>query len=281
MTVSIIVHVVMLAAFGIAKFSNPADSEIQKVAPTAKISRIKKLIDANPVTVKPKIKKHLAGQPINTTTRIVDTSLSGLETSPQMFSPKTQTDFSDEEILDKGVEFFGSVTGERKICYLVDCSGSMHGVFRKVQKKLKNSISSLQFDQYFYIIFFGNDKLFESGNGKLLRATQKNKTAAYDFIDSIGPAGQTNAAKALKRAIQIRDSKGKRPSLIYFLTDGFELMDKDQSSFIRKIEVLLRKSAPQTKINTIGFWPQGDDRKMLETIAKQSNGCATFITDGN
>jgi len=273
--------VVVLAAFGIAKFSKPVDSAIQKTTPAAKVSRIKKIINANPVTAKPKIKKRFAQQPINTTTRIFDTSLPDLQTSQQMFRPKTQTEFPTAEVLSKNVEFFGSTTGERKICYLVDCSGSMHGIFSQVQKKLKNSISTLQFDQYFYIIFFGNDRLFESGNGKLLRATQKNKTAAYDFIDSIGPAGQTNAVRALKRAIQIRDSKGRRPYLIYFLTDGFELTAKDQNSFIRKIEILLRKSASQTKINTIGFWPQDDDRKMLETIAKQSNERAAFITDRN
>ncbi len=270
----------MLAVFGIAKFSNNAEATMQKATPTEKVSRIKKIINANPVTAKPKIKKRFA-QPINTTTRIFNTSLPDLQTSPQMFEPKNQTEFPGMEVLSKDVEFFGSVTGERKICYLVDCSGSMHGIFRQVQKKLKNSISTLQFDQYFYIIFFGSDRLFELGNGKFIRATQKNKTAAYDFIDSIAPAGQTNAARALKRAIQIRDSKGQRPSLIYFLTDGFELTAKDQNSFIRKVEILLRKSAPQTKINTIGFRPQDDDRKMLETIAKQSNGQATFITDGN
>ena len=115
----------------------------------------------------------------------------------------------------------------------------------------------------------------------MLRATEKNKSAAYDFIDSVRPAGQTNAMKALKRAMQIRDTKGNKPSLVYFLTDGFELTTKDQNSFSRKIEALLRRSAPQTKINTIGFWSQEDDRKMLETIAKQSKGQAVFITDTN
>ena len=184
-------------------------------------------------------------------------------------------------ILPSGIEFFGSWTDQRKICYLVDCSGSMQGIFGRVKKQLKDSVMALQADQYFCIIFFGSNRLFEFGDGRLRRATKLTKSQACDFIESIQPAGQTNAAMALKRAIQIRDSKGKRPSLIYFLTDGFELTAKDQNSFIRKVEILLRKSAPQTKINTIGFRPQDDDRKMLETIAKQSKGQATFITDGN
>ena len=280
--VSIAIHVIVLAAFGIAKFSNTADPAIEKNTPTAKVNQIKKMINANPVIPKPKIKKNLAQKIIKKNTRILDILPPNLQTSPEPFKPNiNQNDFSDSEVLSRGVEFFGSLTDERKICYLVDCSGSMYGLFGQVQKKLKSSISTLQFDQYFYIIFFGSDRLFESGDGRLLRATEKNKSAAYDFIDSVRPAGQTNAMKALKRAMQIRDTKGNKPSLVYFLTDGFELTTKDQNSFSRKIEALLRRSAPQTKINTIGFWSQEDDRKMLETIAKQSKGQAVFITDTN
>ena len=234
--VSIAIHVIVLAAFGIAKFSNTADPAIEKNTPTAKVNQIKKMINANPVIPKPKIKKNLAQKIIKKNIRILDILPPNLQTSPEPFKPNiSQNDFSDSEVLSRGVEFFGSLTDERKICYLVDCSGSMYGLFGQVQKKLKSSISTLQFDQYFYIIFFGSNRLFESGDGRLLRATEKNKSAAYDFIDSVRPAGQTNAMKALKRAMQIRDTKGNKPSLIYFLTDGFELTSKDQNSFSRKI----------------------------------------------
>ncbi len=156
----------------------------------------------------------------------------------------------------------------------------MRGTFVQVQKKLKESIGNLQPDQYFYIIFFGGDSLFEFGNNSLLRATQKAKSSAYDFIDSIRPAGQTNALAALERAVQIRDGSGVGPSLVYFLTDGFELTTEDTQRFSQKIANLLARFAPRTRINTIGFWPQGDDRKMLEAIAKQSGGESVFITGG-
>jgi len=179
----------------------------------------------------------------------------------------------------KGVEFFGSWTDQRKVCYLVDCSGSMQGMFGRVQRKLKDSIKGLQPDQYFYIIFFGGDRLFEFGDGELLRARRQAKSAAYDFIDSVRPAGQTNAIAALERAVQIRDSRGAGPSVVYFLTDGFELTTEDEQRFSQKISNLLKRFAPRPRINTIGFWSAGSDRKMLETMAKQSGGEFVFVED--
>jgi len=194
----------------------------------------------------------------------------------------SQSSFSaDSVILPERIEFFGSWTNQRKVCYLVDCSGSMQGIFGRVRKKLAESIKNLQPDQYFYIIFFSGDKLLEFGDGRLLRATQKSKSAAYDFIESVRPAGRTNALAAMEKAVQIRDSSGGGPSIIYFLTDGFELTSEDTRRFSGEIADLLRRFAPTTKINTIGFWPASDDQKMLETIARQSGGEFVLITDAD
>lgn len=170
------------------------------------------------------------------------------------------------------IEFFGSAGGQRRVCYLVDCSGSMQGIFPQVRKKLKESIAILQPDQYFYVIFFGGDKLYEVGEGKLLRATAKAKSAANGFIDAMRPAGKTNATAALERVVQIHDAKGAGASLVYFLTDGFELASEDTTAFPQKIANLLDRFAPAMRINTIAFLPQAGDRKMLQAIAEQSGG---------
>lgn len=115
----------------------------------------------------------------------------------------------------------------------------------------------------------------------MLRAGEKAKSAAYDFIDSIQPAGLTNAPAALERAVQIRDGRGISPSVIYFLTDGFELTAKGTQIFSQKVADLLKRFAPTTRINTIGFWPQSSDRKMLEEIARQSGGDFILISGGD
>ncbi len=290
-TASIIVHVIILTVFAVAKFSRSKAVAEQRPAPTARVTRVKELVQTPLITPKPKVKKPRKTtmtktakhpQPI---TRIFNTKkpdpvssdLTSLSrpAAAQSISPQTS------RILPAGVEFFGSYTKRRKICYVVDCSGSMHGIFNRVRKELTKSIQTLQQDQYFYIIFFGSGRLFEFGNGKLLRAMQKNKSAAYDFINSIKPAGQTNALMAIERAVKIRDTQGRGPSVIYFLTDGFELTTEAVQEFSNKVTNLQKRFVPMTKINTIGFWSQNNDRKLLQKIAQQSGGEAVFITDDN
>jgi len=291
--VSIAVHLIVLTAFGVVKFSPAQGGQTggkQRPTPMAKVSRIKKLIQANPVIPKPKIKKFVKGQFARKTggllsaSQIFDTAKPNSQNWVDLAKPAASqraSSLAGSRILPHKIEFFGSFAEQRKVCYLVDCSGSMQGVFGRVRKKLKESIAGLQPDQYFYIIFFGGDRLFEFGNGQLLRATQKTKSAAYDFIDLVQPAGQTNALAALERAVQIRDRRGLSPSIVYFLTDGFELTTEDAQRFPQKIANLQKRFAPMTRINTIGFWPQGNDRKMLEAIARQSGGEFVFVADGD
>jgi hypothetical protein len=288
---SIAVHLVALTVFGVVRFSHPRAGDKQRPAPTAKVSRVEKFIQASPVTPKPKVKK-----PIRKSFTKIQGQL--LPTSPIFNAPKPvvrdfsngsspapsvgRSGFSTDGInLPNGIEFFGSWTEERKVCFVVDSSGSMLGMFGQVRENLKKSIEALQADQYFYIIFFGGEKLLESGSGRLLRATPKAKSAACSFVNSIRPAGQTNATAALEKAMHIRDSSGNGPAVIYFLTDGFELTTDNARSFPQTVSNLLRKFSPKTKINTIGFWPVKSDRKMLEVIATQSDGEFVLVCDDN
>jgi hypothetical protein len=296
---SIVVHLIVLTVFGFVQFSpcrRQAGSRIQLrdgPIPTAKVNRIKRLIEATPIIPKPKITKPAWGEfagrvnaaaPRLATERIFEAAKPGGRFLGDLAKSSDRQSIyflPGSNVLRPKIEFFGSYTDRRKVCFLVDCSGSMRGVFGLVQRRLKESIGALQGDQYFYIIFFGGDKLFESGGGRLLRAGEKSKSAAYSFIDSIRPAGRTNALAALERAVQIRDGRGFSPSIIYFLTDGFELTTEDTQVFSQKAANLLKRFAPTTRINTIGFWPQSDDRKMLEVIARQSGGECVLISDGD
>lgn len=288
---SIALHLIVLTAFGLIKFSQPKTPLQELAIPTAKVSRIKELIEASPIIPKPKIRKPIKSAPAGrmdtsaarlAAERIFGTAKpehQGLGDLVKPSGSQSAYTFPESMVLSNKIEFFGSFTDRRKVCFLVDCSGSMHGVFRRVQIKLKESIGDLQPDQYFYIIFFGGGRLFETGGGKLVRAGEESKTAAYEFVDSVRPAGRTNALSALKRALQISDEAGAGTSVIYFLTDGFELTNKDAEEFSGKVADLRKIFAPTTKINTIGFWPQLNDRRMLESIAKQSGGECVVVGD--
>jgi hypothetical protein len=177
------------------------------------------------------------------------------------------------------IEFFDSPANGRRICYVVDCSGSMRGLWNRVREELVDSIEKLPQDYYFCVIVFGGGSILESGGGKMVRATEQAKKEAHDFIAAVGPRGGTNAAEALERAIMTKDRTGVGASAIYFLTDGFELSEQDGSRFAHKVATIHRSFAPKTQINTIGFWCTEQDGKVLETIAKESGG--KFVMVGN
>lgn len=169
-------------------------------------------------------------------------------------------------------DFFGSGTNLRKICYVVDASGSMQGRLGMVRRQLKESIGKLEPDQYFYVIFFRGDGLVESGKGVLVRATAKAKSKAYDFIDSISFEGPTNAVKAIERSMKIKDFGGQSPQQIYFLSDGFDIETEKTPDFAGMVEKMRKKLAPSVRINTIGIWIERQDEKILRAIAASSGG---------
>ncbi|MBN1392697.1 MAG: VWA domain-containing protein [Sedimentisphaerales bacterium] len=277
-TASVAVHLAALTALGFVKFSGPEAEANQRPVPSAKINQVRKFLSADFIP-KPKVKS-----PVKEV--IAKKSFAqeggGLLPLNQIFGSKNWPELVKPELSgmllpsgnasQKGIEFFGSFADERKVCFVVDCSGSMQGVFGEVRKRLSEVVEGLQPDQYFYIIFFGGGRLYELGGGELVRATAKAKSAAHQFIESVRPAGRTNAFDALERASQIRDGKVKGPAVVYFLTDGFELTGRSEREFSQKAAGIPAKFASETKVNTIGFWPQSSDREMLREIAEQSGG---------
>jgi hypothetical protein len=212
----------------------------------------------------------------------------------------------DEIVKTKPIEFFGLRGEGRTVCYLVDCSGSMKGLFSHVREQLKASVRALPQDHYFYIIFMQNNRLIEFGGGKLLRASRKAKLEAGSFIDSPQPTGPTDALWALERAMRITGPGDRPAGQIYLLTDGLDLYETgsgdnmvlsserdgeqlnedfrggekpDSNFFIYKLLKIRARLAPDVRINTIGFWPGTNDKSVLEAIAEKTGG--RFINIGN
>ncbi len=290
--ISAAIHLIVIGVLSIIQFSSSAAEKMQSAVPTAKIQQARRILYTPPEGPKPKINtpafeesgseksRHINSGQIFTRAKNGNADfdgLSGILVSGKSFISSSNSTFSHKS------DFFTSrtrqVLPDRKLCYLVDCSGSMSGMFGWVQQQLRQSIENLEQDQYFCIIFFGNDRIFKFGDGKLVRASNKNKQAAFKFIDSVQPAGKADAFSALRSAIQTHDAAGSAPSLVYFLTDGFELTAENSNLSEQQITNYLKAYAPSIQFNTIGFWPQEQDRKVLEAIARESGGQFIIITD--
>ena len=285
---TVFVHAAALTIFAGIKLSQIAPVGLQTTA-TVSISQASVLAARPSITPKPKviteskykrIVKTIGQGPSANIRSVFEAPKQDSQLPiPSPESPQVYPVGSVEEnqITTAQVEFFDSHAQGRRICYVVDCSGSMQGLWEPVKKQLIESIGQLQPDQYFSVIVFGAGNILESGAGLLVRATEKAKKEAYDFIGAVQPRGATNAAAALEQAIKIRDRSGEGPSVIYFLTDGFELSEKDNFRFAHQVVTMLKSFAPKTQVNTIGFWPDDQDRKLLEMIACQSGGQFTFV----
>ena len=280
-------HLVLLTAFFFVKFSQSKALAGPNAVPIASLSRVRKLTRTPPVMPKPKVKKPDRDGPGKTVAKVTPASQIFASPKPPSNQRPDLTNSAASALPDnqpaalpQGTELFGCYTEKRNVCYLVDCSGSMRPIFTKVKEKLTESVKNLEADNYFSIIFFGNDRVLEFKRGELVRATDGAKKDACEFIERGRSAGQTNATAAFERAVKIRSQGGTAPDVIYFLTDGFELTDENQQRFTYTIANLIKTFAPAAKINTIGFWPQGHDRIVLKSIARQSSGECVFIDEG-
>jgi len=303
--VSVFAHIVALSVFAAIKISQSAPVPLQTTT-TVSINQAAKLADRQAVTPKPKVNP-VDSKPFDSSGSLkadiiqgrpivkADGKATQANARPVFDAPKEDNRRQAEDVKPPiqpeganaagsgesaaNIEFFDSPAKGRRICYVVDCSGSMQGLWKRVQEELVDSIGKLQQDYYFCVIVVGGGSILETGGGKMVRATEQAKKEAYEFIAAVGPRGGTNAADALERAIMIKDRTGVGASAIYFLTDGFELSEQDGSRFAHKIATIHRSFAPKTQINTIGFWCTEQDGSVLETIAKESGG--KFVMVGN
>lgn len=274
--VSLGVHLVVFVIFSFVQLSGGRAGFEQVSASSVPVAQIKKIIAMQAVVPKPKIKRIDADSARGK--RAVEFDLTERVRGEYSFESRGQFYGSWQDEMpgtgynDPVTEFFGSTTDLRKICYVVDGSGSMQGRLSMVKAQLTDSIARLRADQFFYIIIFQGDRLLESGRGRLVRATEKAKSRANEFVDSIRFEGPTNAFNALERAMTVKDFTGKNAQQIYFLSDGFDLDNQTTTDFAQLIAEMRKRLAPALRINTIGFWVESRDIKILKAIAAQSGG---------
>ena len=294
--VSVLAHIAGLSIFAAVKISQSPPVRLQTTT-TVSINQARTLADRQAVTPKPKVNPAdskpfdysspakadiIKGRPIakaegkgiQINAPVFESTKEDYHLQTEVKQPVQQQTPANAGAAEPAanIEFFDNPAQGRRICYVVDCSGSMRGLWKQVQQELIDSIGKLQQDYYFCVIVFGGGSILETGSGKMVRATEQAKKEAYSFIAAIEPRGGTNAGDAIEKAILIKDRNGVGASMIYFLTDGFELNEQDGARFAHKVATMHRSFAPKLQINTIGFWCTEQDKFVLETIAKDSGG---------
>ena len=291
LAISVCAHIAALSVFAAVKMTQTPVTPLQTTT-LVSINQARQFAQETPAAPKPKIVMPLSSdsrtirkneKPIITRQNpelITQLSKPVIVQKQDVIKPQTEPPANIEPHVAQ-VEFFDNTAQGRRICYVVDCSGSMQGLWGRVKAELVESIGRLEQDQYFCIIVFGAGSILETSGGKMIRANEQAKNDSCNFINSLNPAGSTNAMAALQQAVKVRDATGHPPNVIYFLTDGFELSEQDGLRFAHQVITMMRSFAPKTQINTIGLWPGRTDKRTLETIANQSGGRFTLIGETN
>ena len=269
---SVAAHAATLAVFTGVKLSGRMNQE-PAPRPALNVQMIEHVIAQQPV---PKPKPRI--EPISKPAERPEPEQPPLIAEPTVQEVPTTPEPEDSLIdevppVTNEVEFFGQRSVVQRICYVVDCSGSMYGQMYQVKDQLKSSILNLNSQQAFSVIFFmKGQKTIMTGRGKLEPATAQTKSEAIKLIDSIRPGGSTDAEHAIRQAMRLKDTNGSGPEVIYFLTDGFDLDPQSSTLFVGRIHHLRNSLAPAAVLHTIGFWPQPRDRQMLRQLAQDANG---------
>ena len=278
---SLLVHVVLFGVFAAIEFTQPQSEAVGAGISQSQISRI---VQKPSITAVPKVKSISSGRSSLQSLDELDVNITGILES-HVPEPAGNTEFEIQPVVlpdvqagySETVEFFGCSTSGRKVVFVVDTSGSMLGFLGQVKEQLKNSIANLEPDNFFYVIFFGNDSISELGDGKLLRATPSSKNKAYAFIDSVQAGGKTNALDAIERAMRIKDGSGNAAQQIFFLTDGLDVEGEYRQKFSVHLKNLRKTLAPNARINTIGFWMEDEDKQLLGQMASETGGSFTYV----
>lgn len=170
-----------------------------------------------------------------------------------------------------GSGFFGNKLEGKRFVFVVDASTSMHHPhpgpaqtrFKRVQLELVETISRLQPDQQFFVIFFNGGAWPMPSHG-LVTATDDAKQRYLTWVAAARAGGHTEPEAALKMAVSLR------PEVIFFLTDG----DFDY----HVVPAVTEMNRGQALIHTIGF---ADDRgeEFLKAIAMFNGGRYRFIPE--
>lgn len=180
-----------------------------------------------------------------------------------------------------GARFCGVATYGDRICYVIDCSGSMVMAFDYVRGEVQQAVAALNPSQYFHVIFFAGGDPVQPMPPALRRASLHERKAAIDFVDNIQLADVSTSAaawqavvKALEVAFTVRSGGDLPPQTIYFFTDG-EFDHGRVGLFVAQIQ---QRLASPVNVNVIACGSR-DNEPFLQRLAANHQGRYIFLSD--
>ena len=166
-----------------------------------------------------------------------------------------------------GVGFFGTTARGRSFVFVVDCSGSMRGSrFRRAVAELEKSLSQLEPDQRFQVLFFNDDAVplvHSKYQDQLIPADRRAMQEVFAWINAREANGGTVPDDALVRALALKSD------VVFFLTDAEKVPRTVRT-------LILRKNKNRTIIHTIAFGNQGGET-LMQGIAADHSGRYRFV----
>ncbi len=165
----------------------------------------------------------------------------------------------------KETSFFGIRGGGKRICFVVDMSGSMAGMkFDRLKQELTQTIQGFDPGQFFSVAFFhGQAEVLDQS----WMQAGRDGARATRLIAQQGMGGGTDPTGAFQFAFQ---SLSPMPDCIYFMTDG--QIPPHIPDLLRSLNV----GANRTIIHTINFGEPASE-SIMKLIAKEHAGTYTFV----
>jgi Ca-activated chloride channel homolog len=165
----------------------------------------------------------------------------------------------------------------KDICFVLDTSGSMAGgKLDQAKKALHFCLANLNDEDRFEIIPFSTEA--EPVFGKLVNATEENRTKGATAIGKLKPIGGTAIGEALEKALaatrKTNDAKD-RPRLVVFLTDGLPTVGETRQDPL--VELVRKRNTDGLRIFSFGI---GNDvnTHLLDRIAVETRAFSQYVS---
>lgn len=168
-----------------------------------------------------------------------------------------------------------ALVGSREIIFVMDVSGSMHGVPLSMCKDaMREALQRLRPVDTFNVLTFSGQtaKLWQQP----MPANQAHLQQATSFIDGLRAAGGTMMGPAVQEALQPAVQAG-RHRYVFFMTDGYTGEEEAIMQGARKLVTAQEERGQRAKVFSFGVG-SSVNRHLIDGMAKAGKGLAVYAS---